>query len=136
MRVLVIGAGAVGGYFGARLAAAGRDVTFLVRGARAEQLRRTGLRVTSPHGDVAIAVGDLKLLDAREITAPFDVILLSTKAYSLDAAIEDFAAAVGPETMILPLLNGMAHLDKLVRDGAALAESPGDPGATLWRARV
>jgi 2-dehydropantoate 2-reductase len=127
MRILVIGAGAVGGYFGARLAAAGRDVTFLVRGGRADQLRRTGLNVTSPQGNVSLAANDLKLLSAHEISAPFDVILLSTKAYSLEAAMKDFAAAVGPETMILPLLNGMAHLDKLV---ARFGEEPVLGGST------
>jgi 2-dehydropantoate 2-reductase len=113
MRILVIGAGAVGGYFGARLAAAGRDVTFLVRGARAQQLRRTGLNATSPDGNVSVAASELKLLAADEIAAPFDLVLLSTKAYSLDAAMADFAPAIGPQTMVLPLLNGMAHLDKL-----------------------
>ncbi len=115
MRILVIGAGAVGGYFGARLAAAGRDVTFLVRGARAEQLRRNGLQVISPQGDVTVPAPQLLL--AQDLTAKpqtFDLILLSTKAYSLEAAMEDFAPAVGAETAILPLLNGIAHLDKLV----------------------
>jgi len=110
MRILIVGAGAVGGYFGARLAAAGRDVTFLVRTGRAEQLRRTGLVVKSPHGDLSIQP---KLLLASEIVKPFDLIVLSTKAYSLDAAIRDFAPAVGPETMILPVLNGMKHVDDL-----------------------
>jgi 2-dehydropantoate 2-reductase len=115
MRILVIGAGAVGGYFGARLAAAGRDVTFLVRGARAEQLRRNGLQVISPQGDVTVPAPQLLL--AQDLTAKpqtFDLILLSTKAYSLEAAMEDFAPAVGAETAILPLLNGITHLDKLV----------------------
>ncbi|HEY1742069.1 MAG TPA: ketopantoate reductase family protein [Granulicella sp.] len=111
MRILVIGAGAVGGYFGARLAAAGRNVTFLVRGGRAEQLRRTGLQIKSSQGDVTVQP---KLLLAAEIKEPFDLILLSTKAYSLDAAIHDFAPAVGPQTAIFPLLNGMRHLDMLV----------------------
>jgi 2-dehydropantoate 2-reductase len=111
MRILIVGAGAVGGYFGARLAAAGRDVTFLVRTGRAEQLRRTGLIVKSPHGDLSIQP---KLLLASKIVEPFDLIVLSTKAYSLDAAIQDFAPAVGPQTMILPLLNGMRHFDILV----------------------
>ncbi|WP_263380548.1 ketopantoate reductase family protein [Granulicella paludicola] len=115
MRILVIGAGAVGGYFGARLAAAGRDVTFLVRGVRAEQLKSKGLQVISPQGDVTVAVPQLLL--AEDLAAKpqaFDLILLSTKAYSLEAAMEDFAAAVGAETAILPLLNGIAHLEKLV----------------------
>ena len=111
MRILVIGAGAVGGYFGARLAAAGRDVTFLVRGGRAEQLRRTGLQIKSSQGDVTVQP---KLLLSAEIKEPFDLILLSTKAYSLDAAIDDFAPAVGPQTAILPLLNGLHHLDTLI----------------------
>jgi 2-dehydropantoate 2-reductase len=114
MRILVIGAGAVGGYFGARLVAAGRDVSFLVRPSRAEQLRHTGLQITYPNGDFEVKPELLKLISAGQITAPFDLILLSTKAYSLDAAMEDFAPAVGPETAILPLLNGMAHLEKLI----------------------
>jgi 2-dehydropantoate 2-reductase len=110
MRILIIGAGAVGGYFGARLTAAGRDVTFLVRERRAAQLRQTGLHVTSPSDDFTVTP---KLLLASEITEPFDLILLSTKAYQLEAAMGDFAPAVGPETAILPLLNGMKHLDVL-----------------------
>ena len=113
MRILVIGAGAVGGYFGGRLAAAGRDVTFLVRAARAEQLRRTGLQIFDPYGDVSVQP---KLLLTEELEARpevFDLIVVSTKAYSLEAAMEDFAPAVGGATVILPLLNGMRHLDAL-----------------------
>ncbi len=113
MRILVIGAGAVGGYFGGRLAAAGRDVTFLVRAGRAEQLRRTGLQIFDPYGDASVQP---KLLLAGELKArpeAFDLILLSTKAYSLEAAMEDFTPAVGSGTVILPLLNGMRHMDAL-----------------------
>ena len=113
MRILVIGAGAVGGYFGGRLAAAGRDVTFLVREGRAEQLRRSGLEIIDPYGNVTVQP---KLLTAAELKAradTFDLILLSCKAYSLESAIEDFAPAVGSGTVILPLLNGMRHLEAL-----------------------
>lgn len=114
MRTLVIGAGAVGGYFGARLAAAGRDITFLVRGRRAAQLRSNGLHVTAPQGNVDIDAPKLLLAeDLAANPAPFDLILVSTKAYSLTEAMHDFAPAVGLETTILPLLNGMAHLDAL-----------------------
>ncbi|MGH7066159.1 MAG: 2-dehydropantoate 2-reductase [Acetobacteraceae bacterium] len=108
MRMLVVGAGATGGYFGARLAAAGKDVTFLVRPARAAKLSETGLRIKSPHGDLAIRP---KLITARQIAEPFDLVLLAVKGFALEAVVADFAAAVGPETMIVPLLNGMRHLD-------------------------
>ena len=120
MRILIVGAGAVGGYFGARLAQAGRDVTFLVRAPRAEQLRREGLSVISPHGNVILTP---KLIDTGEIDGPFDLVLLSVKAYVLEAAIDGFAPAVGPETMILPVLNGMRHIELLTQrfgEGAVL----------------
>ncbi|MBR1220462.1 2-dehydropantoate 2-reductase [Bradyrhizobium sp. U87765 SZCCT0131] len=110
MRVLVIGAGALGGYFGARLLEAGRDVTFLVRPRRAEQLRQ-GLVVKSPAGDITLP--HPPLVTADRIGGPYDLVLLSCKAYDLDSAMDAFAPAVGPTTMILPLLNGMAHLDAL-----------------------
>ena len=110
MRLLVVGAGSTGGYFGGRLAQAGRDVTFLVRPRRAAQLRESGLQIVSPHGNVTVRP---KLVTAGEIEAPYDAVLLGVKAYSLDAAINDFAAAVGPETTIIPTLNGMRHVDIL-----------------------
>lgn len=110
MRILVIGAGALGGYFGACLARAGRDVTFLVRQRRAEQLARDGLRVVSPHGDFTVPGTTVLAGDLRE---PFDLVLVGVKSYSLDEALDQFAPAVGPETAILPILNGMAHLDTL-----------------------
>jgi 2-dehydropantoate 2-reductase len=110
MRFLVVGAGSTGGYFGGRLAEAGRDVTFLVRPARAEQLRAHGLRIISPHGDLALTP---KLVTADAVTGPYDVVLLTVKAFSLEAAIKDLAPAVGPQTMILPVLNGMRHVDLL-----------------------
>jgi 2-dehydropantoate 2-reductase len=110
MRLLMVGAGATGGYFGGRLAQAGRDVTFLVRARRAAQLRETGLQIISPHGDVTLRP---QLATADDIGGPYDAVLLGVKAYSLDAAIEDFAPAIGPATMIVPMLNGMRHIDVL-----------------------
>ena len=113
MRTLVVGAGATGGFFGGRLAQIGRDVTFLVRPARAERLRRDGLEIISPLGDATIQA---KLITADELRAkpqPFDLIILATKAYSLEQAIDDLAPAVSPDTTILPLLNGMRQLDML-----------------------
>jgi 2-dehydropantoate 2-reductase len=146
MRILVVGAGAIGGYFGARLAAVGRDVTFLVRPKRAEQLA-SGLVVRSPKGDVTIAAPKLVTeatlppvgipspplgvpsLTAQSLAAqspplgipslaaqsrePFDLVLLSCKSYDLASAMDSFARAVGPKTLILPLLNGESHIDTL-----------------------
>ncbi|HET8917626.1 MAG TPA: 2-dehydropantoate 2-reductase [Candidatus Binatia bacterium] len=118
MRILVVGAGAVGGYFGGRLLEAGRDVTFLVRPKRAAQLAETGLVIKSRFGDVMLKVPPT--IQAHKIDRHFDLVLLSCKAYDLNGAIGSFAAAVGPETGILPLLNGMRHLDLLdERFGAA-----------------
>ncbi len=111
MRILVVGAGAVGGYFGGRLLQAGRDVTFLVRRPRAEALRKSGLIVASRFGDFHLE--SPPLIVAEDLGAPFDLVLLSCKAYDLESAIHSFAAAVGPDTTILPLLNGMRHLDAL-----------------------
>ena len=112
MRILIVGAGAVGGYFGGRLAEAGCDVTFLVRPTRAKQLGQDGLRIISPHGDAVLTP---KLITAEEINTPYDLVFLSVKAYALEAAMNDFAAAVGPETMIFPVLNGMRHVDLLTK---------------------
>ena len=110
MQILVIGAGAVGGYFGGRLAQAKRDVTFLVHRKRAEEIKANGLEIVSPHGNLTLHP---KTSTAAEITRPYDVILLGVKSYALSDAMNDFAAAVGPDTMILPLLNGMRHIDLL-----------------------
>ncbi|MBR0778147.1 2-dehydropantoate 2-reductase [Bradyrhizobium diazoefficiens] len=110
MRVLVIGAGAIGGYYGARLVRAGGDVAFLVRAGRAEQLRRTGLQVVSPHGDFAVQP---KIMLASDLKQAFDVVLVGVKSYSLDDAMVQFAPAVGSGTMILPILNGLKHIDAL-----------------------
>lgn len=110
MKILIVGAGSTGGYFGARLTQAGRDVTFLVRPARAAALRQDGLQVLSPRGNFSI---EPTLVLAGEIDQPFDIVLVTVKAFGLPAAIEDFAAAVGPDTMILPVLNGMKHIDDL-----------------------
>ena len=111
MRILVVGAGAVGGYFGGRLAAAGQDVTFLVRAGRAEKLERDGLVISSARGDLKLP--DVKTILAGVNAEPFDLVLLSCKAYSLDDAIDSFAPLVGESTLILPMLNGMRHIDVL-----------------------
>lgn len=113
MRILVVGAGAVGGYFGGRLVQAGRDVTFLVRPKQAEQMQSHGLWILSPmHGDLTLRPNTIT---AGQIASPYDVIFLSVKSYSLAGAIDDFAPAVGPQTVIFPVLNGMHHMDVLTQ---------------------
>jgi len=111
MRILVVGAGAIGGYFGGRLKDAGRDVTFLVRARRAAQLAKTRLVIRSVFGDVTLPAPPT--VTAETLRNPFDLILLSCKAYDLASAVDSFAPAVGANSAILPLLNGMAHLDFL-----------------------
>jgi 2-dehydropantoate 2-reductase len=110
MRVLVIGAGAVGAYFGVRLLEAGGDATFLVRPKREAQLRH-GLSIRSPKGDVRLS--RVQTITADRLKTGYQLILLSCKAYDLAAAVDDFAPAVDANTAILPLLNGMRHLDVL-----------------------
>jgi len=111
MRILVVGAGAIGGYFGGRLLQAGRDVTFLVRPRRAAELASAGLVIKSPNGDVTLK--NPPTVQADRLDEKFDLVLLSCKAFDLDDAIKSFAPAVGSRTAILPLLNGMRHLDVL-----------------------
>src|ERR1700760_3246016 len=111
MRVLIVGAGAIGGYFGGRMLQAGRDITFLVRPRRASELASTGLVIKSPNGDVTLK--NPPVVQADGLKQKFDVVLLSCKAFDLDDAIKSFAPAIGPSTSIIPLLNGMSHLDTL-----------------------
>ncbi|TAK87660.1 MAG: ketopantoate reductase family protein [Betaproteobacteria bacterium] len=110
MRILILGAGATGGYFGARLMEAGTDVSFLVRPSRAAQLRTQGLVVESPCGGFRRPVP--ALLES-EIDGPYDLVVLSCKAYDLESAADAVVPGIGPNTLLLPLLNGLAHYDLL-----------------------
>jgi 2-dehydropantoate 2-reductase len=137
MRILVIGAGAIGGYFGGRLLAAGRDVTFLVRPGRAARLAADNLRIRSGFGDLDLPAPATVL--AGQVTRPWDLVLVSCKTYDLDGAVDGFAPAVGPDTLVLPLLNGMAHFDVLDRrfgaarvlGGLCLISTVLDPGGAI-----
>ena len=113
MRFLVVGAGALGGYFGGRLLDAGEDVTFLLRPRRAAQLAKTGLVVKSPHGNLHLPAPPS--VQSAAIAGPYDVVIVGCKAYDLAETMESFAPAVGPGTAILPVLNGMRHLDDLAQ---------------------
>ena len=110
MKTLILGAGAIGGYIGGRLHQSGADVTFLVRPARRETLQRDGLVIKSTKGDITQQV---KTVPGGAEGGPYDVVVLTCKAYDLESAIEAVAPAVGPETTVVPLLNGMRHIDVL-----------------------
>jgi 2-dehydropantoate 2-reductase len=110
MRILVLGAGAIGGYYGGRLVEGGADVTFLVRPGRARQLAERGLVIRSALGDVERAV---KTVLAEGIREPFDLVLLSAKAYDLESALAAIAPALAAQSAVLPLLNGINHLAAL-----------------------
>lgn len=110
MRILILGAGAIGGYYGARFAQAGADVTFAVRPRRRAALERDGLVVHSALGDVAQPV---RCIDAAAIDGHYDAIILACKGYDLDQAIDDIAPAVGPDSVVLPFLNGLGPYARL-----------------------
>ncbi|MBX9752960.1 MAG: ketopantoate reductase family protein [Roseococcus sp.] len=110
MRMLVLGAGALGGYFGGRLAEAGGDVTFLVRPRRAAQLAQDGLVIESPFGDARLAV---KTITAEALPTGWDAILLTCKAYDLEDSMASIAPAMDSGSVILPVLNGLSHIETL-----------------------
>jgi 2-dehydropantoate 2-reductase len=111
VRTLFVGAGATGGYFGGRLAQAGKDVTFLVRPGRRAVLERRGLRLKGPDGE---AVVHPRTITAESVDGRYDLIVLAVKSYGLEQAMLDLAPALGPRTVIVPLLNGIRHIDQLV----------------------
>jgi 2-dehydropantoate 2-reductase len=111
VRILVLGAGATGGYFAGRIAQVGADVTFLVRERRAAQLAARGLVVKSPHGDFVVPA---KFVKQPEVGPGYDLVMLTCKAYDLNAAIDSIRPAMGSSTHVMPLLNGLAHVDRLV----------------------
>ncbi len=110
MKILILGAGGVGGYFGARLVQAGVDVTFLVRPARAARIAKDGLRISSTLGDATLAVN---VVTQDTLTTGYDLVILTAKAYDLDSAIKAITPAMSATSVVLPLLNGMAHLQTL-----------------------
>lgn len=111
MKILIVGAGAIGGYFGGRLLETGQDVTFLVRPRRKKQLEETGLTIKSVNGDCQLTP---KLITADQHDERFDVVIVSTKSYQLEGAINDIRPFVGEQTMVLPLLNGISHVEVLI----------------------
>jgi 2-dehydropantoate 2-reductase len=110
VKILILGAGAVGGYFGARLHQSGADVTFLLREPRAAKIKKEGLVIKSPKGDAVLPV---KVVTKGGEGGPYDVVILACKAYDLESAMEAIAPAIGPATTIVPMLNGHAQFGVL-----------------------
>lgn len=113
MRLLFLGAGGTGGYFGGRAAQAGADVTFLVREPRAARISEQGLRIQSPLGDVTLHP---KVVTQQTLQGHYDVVVLSCKAYDLASAIDAIRPAIGPDTAVLPIMNGVLQYDVLDRE--------------------
>lgn len=110
MRILIVGAGGIGGYFGGRLAEKGADVTFLVRAQRQQQLAKGGLVIRSFHGDYT---GPVQTIRSGQKAEAFDLVLLAVKAYHLEQVLHDLHPYVSDGTVILPLLNGYTHITTL-----------------------
>lgn len=110
MKVLVLGAGGVGGYFGGRMVQNKADVTFLVRPKRAEALKRDGLRIKSRFGDAKL---DVRCVTQDQVKAGYELVLFTAKAYDLPSAIDAIAPAIDAKTRVIPFLNGIAHYDVL-----------------------
>ncbi len=111
MRIVVMGAGGTGGYFGARLARAGLDVTFVARGAHGEAMRAGGLRVRSAvEGEWAVAAPTVERLDGRPAA---DLVLFCVKSYDTETAAELIRPVVGPDTAVLSIQNGVDNEERL-----------------------
>ncbi len=113
MKIVMFGAGGVGGYFGGRLAARGVDVAFVARGAHLEALRRDGLRITSPKGDVHVPTVRASA-DPAELGRA-DVVFLTVKMYDVDTAASALRPLVGPGTMVVTLQNGVEATEMVAR---------------------
>ena len=137
MRILMAGAGATGGYFGARLIQAGQDVTFLVRERRYQQLQTHGLVLQTPQGTEKFQP---QLIQASTLKSHYDLIIVTVKSFALEQVMDDIAPAVGPETLIMPILNGMRHIatlqqrfgeDKVIGGLCKINATLGDQGEVI-----
>ena len=135
MKIIVMGTGGVGGYFGARLAAAGHDVGFVARGKHLAAIKANGLKVLSELGDITIHPASAS--DDPADLGVADIVLFCVKAYDTETAAELIKPVVGPDTGVIPFLNGVTHmetLDRVIGSGhvlggvaniSALIEEPG-----------
>ena len=111
MRIAVMGAGAVGGYFGGRMAAAGHDVAFIARGPHRDAIRRDGLKIESALGDLHLE--DVNVTDDPAQVAPVDVVLFAVKLWDTETAGEQTCPLLGPDTRVITLQNGVDSVERL-----------------------
>src|SRR5690242_13232635 len=113
MRIAIVGSGGVGGYFGGRLAGAGADVTFLARGAHLAALREKGLRIDSPQGNLHLP--HVNATDTTHDVGPVDIVFFCVKLYDTQNALAMLPPLLGPETLVIPLQNGVDSVDVLTK---------------------
>ena len=113
MRIAVVGAGGVGGYFGGRLAASGADVHFVARGAHLRAMQQSGLRLISPKGDVHVP--RISASDDPAAIGPVDVVMFAVKLYDTEQAVAMLPPLIGPRTIVLPFQNGVDGVDIVTR---------------------
>jgi 2-dehydropantoate 2-reductase len=111
MRIAVMAAGAVGGYFGGRMAAAGHDVAFIARGAHRDAIRRDGLKIESALGDLHLK--DVNVTDDPTQIGPVDVVLFAVKLWDTETAGEQTCPLLGPESRVITLQNGVDSVERL-----------------------
>jgi 2-dehydropantoate 2-reductase len=108
LKIAIIGVGAIGGYVGVRLALAGEDVTFIARGANLEALRSRGIRLVASDGSEQ-TVAPVKATNDYAAAGPQDVVILAMKAHQVEAVARDVPALFGPDTMVVPMQNGIPY---------------------------
>ena len=131
MKIAVMGTGGMGGYIGGRLAQAGRDVTFITRGQHLQVIHQNGLQVRSPAGDFIIK--PVKATDDPAQIKPVDLILFCVKSYDVLNAAEAMRPMVGPQTTIVPVQNGIEHIEQL---GSVLGAEQVLGGVSLISAQI
>ena len=113
MKIAIFGSGGVGGYFGARLAAAGEDVTFLARGAHLKAMQETGLQIDSPNGNLDLP--KVQATDRPQAIGPVDVVLFTVKLYDVDTSAATLQPLIGPDTVVITLQNGVEAMDMVAK---------------------
>ena len=126
MKITIIGTGGIGGYYGGLLARHGQEVTFIARGEHLKAIQRGGLQIKSPHGDFTIQPA--RATDKIAEAGPADLVLISTKTYSMQPILRDLPALAGPQTAFISLQNGINATEEI----GAVVGMPHVVGGATW----